>query len=82
MTVPSQRDLKTNKTARILKDAEDGGYGVVASIVYGNSRHSLYPSKLIMSQLQPRADRGCRKSSRREALATHHTSLPVGHHRN
>ena len=34
MTVPLQRELRTNKTARILKDAEDGGYGVVASIVY------------------------------------------------
>lgn len=37
MTVPSQRELKSNKTAQILKDAEDGGYGVIASIVYGSS---------------------------------------------
>jgi hypothetical protein len=33
MTIPLQRELKTNKTAKILKDAEEGGYGVVASIV-------------------------------------------------
>jgi len=49
MTVPSQRDLKTNKTARILKDAEDGGYGVVASIVYGYSRKSIDHNLLIIS---------------------------------
>ena len=34
MTVPSPRELKNNKTAQILRDAENGGYGVVASIVY------------------------------------------------
>jgi hypothetical protein len=33
MTISLQRELKTNKTAQILKDAEEGGYGVVASIV-------------------------------------------------
>jgi hypothetical protein len=33
MTLSLQRELKTNKTAQILKDAEEGGYGVVASIV-------------------------------------------------
>lgn len=49
MTVPSQRDLKNNKTARILKDAEDGGYGVVASIVYVCSRQSIDYSLLIIS---------------------------------
>jgi hypothetical protein len=43
MTVPSQRELKMNKTLRILKDAEDGGYGVVASIVYANGRYRLGP---------------------------------------
>jgi hypothetical protein len=33
MTISLQRELKTNKTAQILKNAEEGGYGVVASIV-------------------------------------------------
>ena len=28
------QDLEHNKTIRILRDAEQGGYGVVASIVY------------------------------------------------
>ena len=30
----STPDLSNNKTVRILRDAEQGGYGVSASIVY------------------------------------------------
>jgi len=33
MAVPPAPRLETNKTVQILKAAEEGGYGVVASIV-------------------------------------------------
>ncbi|KAF2489683.1 aldolase [Lophium mytilinum] len=34
------KDLKDNKTVKILKDAEEGGYGVIAAIVY-NIEHII-----------------------------------------
>lgn len=34
MTAPAVPSLESNKTVKILKDAEAGGYGVQASIVY------------------------------------------------
>jgi hypothetical protein len=33
MAVPPALSLESNKTVQILKAAEEGGYGVVASIV-------------------------------------------------
>lgn len=45
-------DLRTNKTIRILEDAEKNGYGVVASIVY-NIEHILGVVKAAESRRSP-----------------------------
>ena len=38
------KSLAENKTIRILKDAEEGGYGVIASIVFVNTRNDSFHS--------------------------------------
>ena len=82
-------DLSQNKTIRILKDAEEGGYGVVASIVYVSYpilspeeplQQKIIPrpnAYMMYIQLQHRTHPRRDRRRRRAPFTPHNPSLPL-----